>query len=321
LIFAKSQEDKYNFFRGFAEKLPTFSIRVLRSKVLPLIIQEVRYERKFATVLIPLIFEIGRTLDKSGFYDSILLPLGDILTSPDPPQCLLAVLNCLPIIIDFVEDGRHYELCYPIVEAGLACSIGSQLHAEVLKHMPLMVRKMADSTVDSVVVPALIELFSVSDDAKVVSSCVRCLVDCLPKLNHDSFAERVVPRIRAAWNRLGRPPELAEACLTVMASLSPTIDRIMEDLVPLASDLLAEDRIPPPTQLKFCVFIKEATEAFLRGKKPGVRIAKPETDATKASVLSSPVRRNKRSTSDPPKPDLYLDRESRMSSSPVVKSQ
>jgi hypothetical protein len=59
----------------------------------------------------------------------------------------------------------------------------------------------------------------------------------------------------------------------------------MAALVPLVSDLLSVDRIPPPTQLKLCNFIKDATEVFLHGKKavetePAKTVTRKRSDST-----------------------------------------
>jgi SCY1-like protein 2 len=262
MILTKTQDDKYTFFRGIAETLPAFSLRLLQSKMVPLFISEVLAEPTFGPVLIPLIFEIARSLEKRTFYREIFRPLAALLVAPDPPECLLAVLASLPIIIDQTADGRHYELCYPIVAAALSTRV-AQLHREALSHMPKMVDKMPNETVSGEVVPALIDLFSISDDVNVVCSCVQSLADCLPKLAHDQFARTVIPRITAAWNRLGEPAELADACLYLVERLQTSIDVTMGEVVPMVSEVLASDASPPPTQLALCRYIKQAT-AMLR---------------------------------------------------------
>lgn len=268
VILTKTKEDKYSFFKGIAETLSAFSIRLLQSKMLPVLISEVIFEPLFGPVLIPLIFEIGRSLDKPTFYAEILQPLESLLKNPHPPECMFAVLNSMPIIIDQTDDGMHYSTCYPIIAAALSSSV-SQLHKEALKHMPTMINKMTNESVDNEVVPAIIELFSVSDDVHVVCSCIKCLANCLPKLSHDSFSTRVAERITAAWNRLHMPAGIAEACVYLIERLKASPEVTMREIVPMASEVLGAPNSDPPIQLKLCEFIKDATMRFVRSKKGG----------------------------------------------------
>jgi hypothetical protein len=266
IIVTKGQEEKYKFFRGIAETLTAFSLRMLQSKMAPLFISEVVLEPKFATVLIPLIFEIARSFDKPTFCQEVMVPLADVLVATSPPQCLLAVTCSLPIIIDQVEDERQYELCYPIFAAALSTN-ASQIHKEALNHMPKLVAKMTSETIESCILPALIDLFSMSDDVKVVCACVHSLADCLPKLDHNPFSERVSPRITAAWNRLGEPGDLADAVWYLVQKLTASAEVTMKAVVPMVSEVLASDASPPPTQLALCRYIKDSATALLQPTK------------------------------------------------------
>jgi SCY1-like protein 2 len=269
-LVTKTDEDRYTFFKGFATTFPNFSARLLGSKMVPLLISEVLREPRLGPVILPLLFEIARHFDKATFHSIVFTPLAGLLTSPDPPQCLLAVLASLPIIIDQIEDGRHYELCYPIIAAAISTT-APQLHREALAHIPKLLDTMTSETVDREVVPALIELFSVSDDVKVVSACVQSLADCLPKIDHDSFSRRVVPRITAAWNRLGEPAALADACLYVVERLRVSVEVAMREVVPMVSEVLASDASPPPTQRRLCAYITARTEEFVATQMAGER--------------------------------------------------
>jgi hypothetical protein len=208
--------------------------------------------------------------------------------------------------LDRIEEGLHYELCYPIIAAALSTTL-SQLHHEALRHMPRMVEKLTNEGVEGSLVPAIVELFSTSDDVKVVCACVQCLADCLSKLNHDWFSENVVPRITAAWNRLGEPAGLADACLYLIERLNPSIDIEMREVVPMVSEILASEASPPPTQLALCNYIKDRTAQLFAPKKsttatlwskrepvvkkaPEVRVDRVEINPYRAPPVESAVR-------------------------------
>jgi hypothetical protein len=260
-ILAKTQEDKYNFFKGFARTLPVFSLRLLRTKVMPLFVSEVMTEPKFGPVLIPLIFEIGKALDKPAFYRDVFLPLSRQMILVDPPEFLLAVLTCFPTLISQVEDGSHYDYCYPILAAALTSKV-NQLHREALNHVSLMVSKMKNDMVERVLLPAMIDLFSNSDSKQVVCACVLSLAALLPKLGAGVFCEMVGPRLLAAWNRLRGPPELGDAISAILGQVEAETEMMMRELVPLASEVLSSDENSPGTQLKLCQFILGCAKKF-----------------------------------------------------------
>jgi hypothetical protein len=281
IIVTRTQEDKYKFFRGIAATLTAFSLRMLQSKMAPLFISEVALKRKFATVLVPLIFEIAQSFDRQTFYSEVMVPLAEVLVAPSPPQCLLAVVCSLPIIIDQVDDERQYQLCYPIFAAALSAN-ASQIHREALGRVPKLVAKMSSEVIETDVLPALIDLFSTSDDVKVVCACVHSLVDCLPKFDHNAFSERDGPRITAAWNRLGEPGDLADAVWYVVQKLNASPEVVMKELVPMVSEVLASDASPPPTQLALCRYIKDSATALLQRKKSSW-LSKPKAEAQSAA--------------------------------------
>jgi serine/threonine protein kinase len=275
VILTKPPDDKYIFFRGLAETIPTFSIRVLQAKMLPLFMSEVLGDPLFGTLLIPLIFEVARTLDRTAFFQDVMVPLADLLVSPNPPQCLYAVVCTLPTIIGQTDDDRQFEVCYPIIAAALGTHV-AQIHQETLRHVPLLISRMSSGAVESLVVPGLLNLFSQSDDARVACACVRALAECPPKLAHGAFCEKVCPRITAAWNRLGEPADLTDAAWCVVQKLNPPPEVAMKEVVPMVSELLASDSTEPPTQVVLCKYIKEATAALIAPKKGQSAQARPK---------------------------------------------
>jgi hypothetical protein len=266
IILVKAEEDKWRFFRGIAKVLPTFSLRLLRSKILPQFMQEGISQPRFGSILVPMIFEIGRTLDRAAFHNEIFLPLSSRMIVSEPPEFLLAVLTEFPLLIEKTEDGLYYDHCYPIMAAALTSSV-TQLHREALKHISLMVSKMKNETVEKALVPAMIDLFYRSDSRKIACACIMSLTACLPKLSHGWFCEVVSPRISGAWNRLGRPGELADAVVAVIEEVNADVSVMVRELVPLASEVLASDQNSPMTQLKLCEFIQAVVLKFLKRKK------------------------------------------------------
>ena len=254
IIVTKTDDDRYVFYKGLATTLTAFSIRILQSRFLPLFIDDVVREPKFGPILIPLIFEIGRSLDSYSYMEEILKPLNPLFSSNEVPECLFALLTSLPGIMEHVDEPSYHQICFSMVNAALTSNAAS-LHREVLSHVPLIVSKMSNFSIENELVPQIIELYSTSSDVKIVASCLKCLAQCLPKLNHDLFAERVSEKITAAWNRLSNPPEIATATVSILqnSNVSPMI--AIQYIVPMVSELLASDLIDPPTQLQLADYI------------------------------------------------------------------
>ena len=263
VIITKTDEDRYTFYNGVAKVLSVFSIRILQSRFLPLFITDVLREPRFGPVLIPQIFEIGRSMDSFSFYQDIIVPLQPLFTKTDNPECLLAILASMPVIVDNINEFQYHETCFPMLSSAFMSNI-SALHEEALSHVPLIVSKISSTTVENELIPSIVELFSTSTDIKIVSSCIKCIAKCLPKLNHDIIAETVTEKITAAWNRLSGPPEMADAALIIVKQLKATSLNSVRFIVPMVSEILASDRIDPPTQLALSEYITEAVAHFIK---------------------------------------------------------
>ncbi|OHT15077.1 protein kinase [Tritrichomonas foetus] len=264
IIVTKTDEDRYVFYKGVAKTLSAFSIRILQSRFLPLFISDVLREQKFGPVLIPQIFEIGRSLDPYSFMNEILTPLSPLFTNSSNPDCLLAIVSSIPLIIEQLDESQYSTIIFPLIQTAFTSTI-SALHKEALSHVPLMISKMSNNSIEHELVPQIVELFSTSTDIKIVSTCIKCLSICLPKLNHDLFAEQVSEKITAAWNRLSGPPELAEAALSVVLSLHTAIQTSVKFVIPMVSELIASERVDPPVQLQLCNYMYDIITRFKTG--------------------------------------------------------
>lgn len=261
VIVTKTDEDRYNFYKGVAKTLRVFSIRILQSRFLPLFVSDVLREPRFGPVLIPQIFEIGRSLDSFTFLSEIISPLRPLFTNSSSPECLLAIITCLPIIIENIEEHQYGEIVFPILRTALSSSISS-LHQEVLNNVPFMVSSMSNILLERELIPVIVDLFSTSTDIKIVSACLKCVAVCLPKLNHNVIAEAVCEKITAAWNRLTGPPEIAQAALAILNNMHPVPEINIKFVTPMVSELLASDVIDPQTQLELCNYILKSAHEY-----------------------------------------------------------
>jgi hypothetical protein len=210
-----------------------------------------------------------------------MIPLANLVVSPNPPQCLYAVVGALPTIINQTDEDRQIDICYPIIAAAFGTNI-PQIHQEALRHMPLLVSRTSSDAMESLVFPGLLDLFSGSDDVTVACACVRALAECLSKLPHGVFCESLCPRITAAWNRFDEPADLADAVWCVLQKLNAPPEVAMKQVVPMVSELLASDATEPPTQVALCKYIKDVTAALVAPRKnqsPAAKLKAPPLEA------------------------------------------
>lgn len=268
LILTKDPGDKLNFFKGMTQNLNGFSLRILSYRLLPIFVNDLKLEPKYGPILIPMIFEIGRCLNGDDFASLIMKPLNEELLTFTSADFSLSEVYQLPIIIDRTPEGLHFEVVYPIISKALQCNIGV-IQDVAAENFDAMVQKMDPLTVQDSLIPAMIEMMSSSSNLKLICLVTKCLGNCATRVSQDPFADKILPRIQAAWNRLSGPPELAEPISFLFSQMEPTISLVMEQMIPLAGDVLSAPNVSPITQLKLCDYIKQTMERFNHERRIG----------------------------------------------------
>ena len=264
-ILTKQQADKFNFFKSLISSLKIFSPRMLRYKFMPLLMNETLEENRFGPVTIPLIFQIASMYDRREFTSDVLKPLGNLLTSTKPPEMCLAVFSVMKIILDRVDSDRHYDVVFPIFQAAIQ-SNDPRLQLVAIKYIPLLVVTIPATCIRSTILPKLTEILVSSTDEDIVCKTMNCFGECLDKIDHDSFAEIVVPKIQVAWRRM-HSPKLGRAAAMILEQMKPSLDMTMRYTVPAISEIVAVSGVDPVTQLKLAQIGRASFDRIIAERK------------------------------------------------------
>ena len=270
-ILTRPQAHKFNFFKSLISSLKIFSPRMLRFKFMPILMSETLAENRFGPVTIPLIFQIASMYDRREFTNDVLKPLWNLLTTTYPPEMCLAVFSVMKIILDRVDPERHYDVVFPIFQAAIQ-SNDSRLQLVAIRYIPLLVITVPSSCIRTSILPKLTEILASSNDQEIVCKTITCFVECLDRIDHDSFAEIVLPKVQYAWRRM-HSPQMGQSVASMVEKMKPSLEVTMKYLVPAISEIISVAGVDPVTQLKLAKMGKAAFDRIMTERKLEERAA------------------------------------------------
>jgi hypothetical protein len=247
-----------------------FSPRMLRHKFLPVFLEETMADNRYAPVTIPLIVQIGSTFDRRDFLPQIFSPIGKLMTVTRPPETCLSVFTVMKILLEKLEKDQHGDLLLPIYLAALQ-SEDPRLHNAAVKNFPLIAASLPPTSIRSVAIPKLSDLFINTKFPEIIQACIETLTFCLSYVDQDDFARIVLPKIGNAWRRVASP-QIARALPPLLEVLTPSIDVTMRELVPLIAIVLSISAVDARTQLRLIAvgqraFQRVASERTLESRE------------------------------------------------------
>lgn len=93
----KTREEKAQFMKGLSRVLGQFPERVLRRKILPSLLEELK-DAQLLPYTVPNIFIITQKLSQQEFCDLVLPSLKPIFNVRDPPQNMIVLLEKLDVL-------------------------------------------------------------------------------------------------------------------------------------------------------------------------------------------------------------------------------
>jgi serine/threonine protein kinase len=261
MILTKTDADRFSFYANMVGALSLFSDRLLRYKMQPLFMTELRRDIRYGPAVIPLIFHIGCRFSQEDFMREIIVPLKPILQMTEPENLALANLSVTPIIVDRVEVDQHFDVLYPLFVSSLQ-SQSPRLRAEAVKRVPLVVAGTGERQILSSLLPTLLTFIDEIQDLSIVCSVVDCLAESLVKVNHDNFCELVFPKLVLCWCRV-RCPGLASAIESLLARLKPSPPKVCKFVLPMASEVLSSRLAKATTETKLAAIIHAAVDTIV----------------------------------------------------------
>jgi hypothetical protein len=260
LILTKEPTDKFKFYKGLAAKIESFSPTLLRIKILPALLAECEKDARFAPVLLGPILYIGKAMPSDEFQRSIWTRLAFLTTITKPPEIAIALLRNIQTILKKVERHLRKDFVYPIVITTLQ-STDPKIHREVLSQIPNVIAEMSDSTVYHMLLPRLLDLAGACPDPANTSDAVRCVAECLAKVDHDVFVVEVLGHFVQIWAR-AKSAAVATAIIAVLERIDGAADLLMAKAVPLAADIAGFHGLDEYVRGRLCDWMITTVQKF-----------------------------------------------------------
>lgn len=265
MIIAKDPKDKFVFFKNLAKTIDQFSPMMNRCRILPLLISESKADIRFAPVLLGSIFNASAKFTVSEFTDSVFKQIAFLMKVTDPPQVSIALLQNLPLILDKTDSKLHAENVYPIIFNALQ-SNNDVLQKECLKKLPLVVEKMNETSIQTGLLPKLVELITAVQEPAIVSSAINCITICLGKSDNENFLRTQLTKVYEAW-RKHQSASVASAICAMIEKVKASHKTMMNRAVPFAADVISNSATEAYVQKRLCNWMLSTINAYKQAGK------------------------------------------------------
>lgn len=271
LLPIQDPADKWNFFKGLGPCLSVISRRLIEQRLLPLFLDELNEEKKFAPLLVPIILESSKNISQTEFFSSFWDKFFPILLVTNPPDACLAAIKSIDIILPKIQEvinelkatneatsKSEIEYVFPIFEAALKSS-DLQLHSKALEKLPYLIEIMNEESIHNSLFPRLLQFISLSNDQDILCCTIKCLTSCLNKISHDLFITSVIPHL-SIYIRMKLYPSVNEEFVKMLEAIKSPVELEMTYLSPLICDVLSTGMLSKPLQIRLC----DLLESYLK---------------------------------------------------------
>lgn len=287
LIIAKDPKDKFGFFKGLSNVIQDFSPVMTKAKILPILIQECKSDPRFAPVLLGTIFSVSEKFSVREFTDEVFNNISFLTTVKDPPHISIALLQWLPLLLEKTDKSLHNDCVYPIIFQAVQSS-NIQVQKEVLKRLPIVINKIKDTAVRTVLIPKLVDLASSTTDDMIAASTCKSIASCMEVADNDGFLLELFPRVFKCWRRHSSSADVSEAMYEIIVSLKKASNRnIMKRALQVAATITASGSCPLHIQKKLCAWMANTISVFKMSSSLDRAIDKP-TDAELEALKPKP---------------------------------
>lgn len=272
-IMKRTQSDRYEFYLRLKQNITLFSPRLLTTKILPLLIDDVKLDIRFGPAVFPIIYFISEKLSNDDFMRLVFIPLGDLMRRMEPPEYGVAVLDGLKIVINHVERNLIYEIVYPILISGFS-SPNSSVQVAAAKNMPFLASMVTENSITYTIIPKIGEIILFASDPKVIGYLLKTYEISLDKMDNDMFVEGVIPTLFKLWKKI-RSPQLARPYLTIIQKQNASLIKNISFIVPLICEILKNEEVDLQIQSEFCNYVVNQFEEIR--KERGLPKDQPNT--------------------------------------------
>lgn len=246
MIVIKDPKDKLDFFRGLPKVINGFSQHLLEVKIIPLLVEECRVDKRFAPVLLPTIFQAGKYFNIETFTNKIFNKVEFLIPIQDPPEILIAFLQYSELLLENTDESIHEQHVIPIFSSSLKSEKEIVLREAIKKlRSNSLIPKISINGIQKSILPLLIKICSKQAlSTSLISSSIECIKICLQRVDHDLFLKFLMPKIYDVWLQRQDPllvPPLADLLLALKGTETPTMSYAM----PLGAELVSSQMCHP----------------------------------------------------------------------------
>lgn len=259
-ILIKEPADKFKFYKGIAPKISDFSPNLQKYKILPILLNDCKADVRYAPVLIYSILKIGEKFPSEEFMNEIWMKISFLTTVSKPIEVLIALLQNLKLLLEKIGKQFHKDYVYPIVFSALQ-SNDIKVNKECLNYIDLITNDMNENGIQTLVLPKLLTLGTNSTDSNICAAVIHNIINCIPKINNDSFASEMLPKLCGIWQK-NRTPIVGEAVVQLFSSINASFDILMRKAIPVAAEIAGTHVLNNDAKNKLCEWMISVIDQF-----------------------------------------------------------
>ncbi|KAL1926285.1 hypothetical protein VTP01DRAFT_5982 [Rhizomucor pusillus] len=216
----KTREEKSQFMKGLARVLNQFPERVLKRKILPSLLEELK-NHQLLPYTIPNIFIITQQLSQDEFCQLVLPPLKPIFNVRDPPQNMIVLLEKLDVFQQKTPREVFRDDIMPLVYAALEAPT-PVVQEKALRIIPSLSESLDYTTVKNSLFPRVQVLFAQTTLLSVKVSTLICFHSMIKVIDKYTMQEKLVPLLK---NIKTKEPAVMLATLAVYDEMGKHLDK------------------------------------------------------------------------------------------------
>ncbi|KAI9497376.1 hypothetical protein BDB00DRAFT_920721 [Zychaea mexicana] len=286
----KTREEKSQFMKGLARVLNQFPERVLKRKILPQLLEELK-NHQLLPYTIPNVFAIVEQLNQREFCELVLPSLKPVFNVRDPPQNMIVLLEKLDILQQKTPRETFRDDVMPLVYAALEAPT-PLVQEKAMRIVPALAESLDYTTVKNAVFPRVQALFVQTTVLSVKVSTLICFHSMIKVIDKYTMQEKLVPLLK---NIKTKEPAVMLSTLAVYDELGKHLDKeiIATEILPQLWRMSFGPLLNLEQFRKFMKTIRELTNRVEEAHTRHLQEVKSLEDQTKSvSAKSSPMNGN-----------------------------
>lgn len=280
----KTREEKSQFMKGLPRVLSQFPERVLRRKILPSLLEELK-NHPLLPYTIPNVFLIVEQLNQREFCDLVLPSLKPVFSVRDPPQNMIVLLEKLDILQQKTPRETFRDDIMPLVYAAIEAPT-AVVQEKALRIVPTLAESLDYTTVKNSLFPKVQMLFAQTTLLSVKVSCLICFHSMIKVIDKYTMQEKMVPLLK---NIKTKEPAVMLATLAVYDELGKYLDKeiIATEILPQLWRMSFGPLLNLAQFQKFMKTIRELTNRVEEAHTRHLREVKSLEDQTKSASTAA----------------------------------